>query len=359
MKKYNIEGINIVRLEGNPYERWLQNGTLSKKEITNAVQITYNDLLKDPKKYTFFIEKSKVLEKGLSEDFKSELLWISHGADIKYENILMHNLIFTIEMKFACFAWSCINTKNKLLTLRQLDLNINSDSYKEMILYIVKPEKWYSFFTLAIPGFIDSETGMNEKGITISQNNIYIKQTHWNIKTIWELTRKLLQFSKSIDEINNYLDNEEEYPARLLLCSSPDTASVFEIANTNKAKIDLINNKICVTNHPRKIKNTISSTDSSYKRLDYANIFFEKNIKSINFEKVLKLLRSPLISRKISKTTTNWQSVIFSPSTLNFWIAKPNKNSNKSVCLNEYIEFNLIDLLYDENYKVGSKDILK
>ncbi len=357
MKKYEVGGITIVKLNGNSYERGFQNGTLCKNEITKAIKITYDELLKDSTRYNYFIKKAKFLEDKLSNDFKSELLGISEGSGIEYKKVLMHNLIFTIEMKFACFACSYINKNNELITLRQLDLNINFDSYKEMILYVIKPDKGYAFFTLSIPGFIDSETGMNEKGITLSQNNIGISQVNWDITPIGELTRHLIQNFKSINEINNYLNQEKEYPARLLFCSSPKTASVFEIANKEKAKINLTNNFICVANHPIKIKNNIPSTDSSYERLNYANDFFKKNSNVIDFKKFLEFIRSSLISRKISKTTTNWQSVIFSPSTLNFWIAKQNDVGNNPVCLNEYVGFNLLNLLYDKDCENSPKNL--
>ena len=53
-----------------------------------------------------------------------------------------------------------------------------------MILFIVKPERGFGFAAILNPGWVDGETGVNEKGITVSQNNIGIKQDDWNVTPI-------------------------------------------------------------------------------------------------------------------------------------------------------------------------------
>ena len=48
---------------------------------------------------------------------------------------------------------------------------------KDMILYIIKPQKGYGFAAILNPGWVDGESGMNENGITVSQNNIGLIDT--------------------------------------------------------------------------------------------------------------------------------------------------------------------------------------
>jgi hypothetical protein len=41
----------------------------------------------------------------------------------------------------------------------------------------IKPQQGYGFAALLNPGMVSGETGINEKGITVSENNIHIRQT--------------------------------------------------------------------------------------------------------------------------------------------------------------------------------------
>jgi hypothetical protein len=104
-------------------------------------------------------------------------------------------------MKNGCFAFAFINTDQQIITLRQDDEDKYTDFHREMILYIVKPEKGLGFAAILTPGWVDGETGINEMGITVSQNNIGIKQKIWDVIPITILSRYMLQYSKTIDDI--------------------------------------------------------------------------------------------------------------------------------------------------------------
>ena len=72
------------------------------------------------------------------------------------------------------------------------------------------------FAAIITPGWIDGETGINEKGITVSQNNIGIKQKEWDVMPITVLSRYMLQYSETINEIDRLLDEQHAYPGRLI-----------------------------------------------------------------------------------------------------------------------------------------------
>ena len=88
----------------------------------------------------------------------------------------------------------------------------------------------------------------------------------------------------------------------------------------------------------------------SVKRLAFASEFFTKHINRVDIEKAIELARSPRISRSLfwdSLRVHNRQSFIFSPDTLDFWIAIPPKSANKPASAGTYIGFNLLNELYD------------
>ena len=94
---------------------------------------------------------------------------------------------------------------------------------------------------------------INEMGITVSQNNIGIKQKIWDVMPITILSRYMLQYSKSIDDAEKILDDLKDYPGRLIFISSKQSASAFEFANTEKARINMENGFLALSNHARII----------------------------------------------------------------------------------------------------------
>ena len=351
-KKYNKDGITVVKLSGTPTEIGLNHGRLCKDEIKEAVNILYKSFEGSPSSLLdSYFEKSWQLEKKVSAEYLEEIKGISVGSGVDYKDILLLNMSTTIDEGQRCFAFTSVNKNHRLLTLRHLDNRVNSDFYRKMILYVIKPNKGYGFVALLMPGIVDSETGMNEKGLTINQNNIRIKQSDWNIKPISALTRKLIQYSDSIDKVEEHLNIESSYPARLIYCSSPESASFFEIANKEKARVDMKNNQLALANHATKLESKTIETES-LERLQYANNFLSSNSGDMDHLKMIELGRSSFIARKNYKSK-NWQSVLFSPSTLEFWVAQQSDDQLRPACYNKYVGFNLNALLFDLNKKVS------
>jgi hypothetical protein len=57
---------------------------------------------------------------------------------------------------------------------------------------------------------------MNEKGVTMSENNIQIIQIDMNIMPITFLSNTALQYSKSTDDVHRFLGEQKNYPSRLV-----------------------------------------------------------------------------------------------------------------------------------------------
>ena len=322
-KKYIKAGITVVYLTGSPYEIGLAHGKLCKNEILTANKPffdIYEKISLDPQNK--WLEISRKLEKHIPKEYVEEMRGIADGAEIEYDKILFLNTLTTISMGNRCFAFAFKETNSKIVTFRQIDNDPKSPLYKNMILYIIKPQKGYGFAAILNPGWVDGESGMNEKGITVSQNNIHIRQTEWEIMPITQLSRQMLQYSKTIDEAEQLLEKQEAFPARLLFVSSKESASIFEIANKEKARIDMENGYLTLANHACLIPSK-NVRKSSTRRLDFGNEFLDENFKEMDKKKALELVRSSRISWRWNLGVHNMQSFIFSPSDLDFWIAIP------------------------------------
>jgi len=277
---------------------------------------------------------------------------IADGADIEYDKILFLNTLTTISMGNRCFAFAFKETNSKIVTFRQIDNDPKSPLYKNMILYIIKPQKGYGFAAILNPGWVDGESGINEKGVTVSQNNILIRQTEWEIMPITQLSRQMLQYSKTIDEAEQLLEKQGAFPARLLFVSSKENASIFEIANKEKARIDMENGYLALANHACMIPSK-NVRKSSTRRLDFGNQFLQENLREMDKKKALELLRSSRISWRWNLGVHNRQSFIFSPSDLDFWIAIPPDSNYTPASHGPYIGFNLRHELYGSGDEVN------
>jgi len=357
-KKYTKNGITVVYLTGTPYEIGFGHGKLCKEEILQAHEYHFSlyDNRKNSEYMQGWMKTAKEVKKHIPEEYIEEMRGIGDGSSIGYDKILFANLLSTLStigQKKGCFAFAFKNPDSQILTFRQGDMGRKTDLYKKMILYIVKPNQGFGYAAIELPGWVDGSSGMNEKGITVSQNNIGIKQNIWKMTPITHLSRSMLQYSETLDDIEQLLDKQQGYPARLIFASSSGTAAVFEFANSEKARIDMKDDFLALSNHARKIPSR-QLGGSSGKRLSFANDYLTKHMNNMTIENALNLVRSSIISR-----TSFWDrfrvhnrlSIVFSPGTLDFWIAIPPKYSNKPASAGPYIGFNLLD----ELYKTGDK----
>ena len=350
-KKYIKHGLTVVYLAGAPYEIGLAHGKLCKNEIMDANQYcwdAYDKLKNNPDGK--WLPLSRSLERYIPEEYIAEMKGIADGAGIEYDKILFLNTLVTISEHSKCFAFSFTQTESNIITVRQIDISNSIPLWKKMILYIVKPQKGYGFAALLSPGWVSGETGMNEKGITVSENNIHIQQTQWDVMPIDQLSRKLLQYSQSIDDVGMILRKQKSYPAKLIFTSNKKTASIFEFANKEIASINMKSGYLAMANHACMIPSK-NITYFSTKRLDFGNEFLRENFEDMDIEKAIELVRTSRISWRWNPVVHNRQSIIFSPATLDFWIAIPPESDYVPASYGPYVGFNLMQELYGTGHE--------
>jgi isopenicillin-N N-acyltransferase-like protein len=350
-KKYIKHGVTVVYLTGTPYEIGFAHGKLCNNEIMDANQYCWDayDKLKNTPDGKW-LPLSRRLERYIPEEYIAEMKGIADGAGIEYDKILFLNTLVTISEHSKCFAFSFKQTESNVITVRQIDISNKIPLWKKMILYIIKPQKGYGFAALLNPGWVSGETGMNEMGITVSENNIHIKQTQWDVMPIDHLSRKLLQYSQSIDDVGMILRKQKSYPAKLIFTSNKKTASIFEFANKEIASINMKSGYLAMANHACMIPSK-NITSSSTRRLNLGNRFLEKNRGNMDIEQAIELVRMPRISWRWNPVVHNRQSIIFSPATLDFWIAIPPESDYIPASYGPYVGFNLMQELNGQGHE--------
>jgi hypothetical protein len=89
--------------------------------------------------------------------------------------------------------------------------------------------------------------------------------------------------------------------------------------------------------------------------LDFGNQFLKENLEDMDIEKAIELVRTSRISWRWNPFDHNRQSIIFSPATLDFWVAIPPKSDFIPASYGPYIGFNLQQELYGTGHEPNPK----
>jgi len=196
----------ILRLEGRPYERGVQHGTLLKEKIQENLAgfIDSPDLAQSPRVEAFHTHLSTVLN-FIPPHYLEEMRGVAYGADVPFEKILMLNLF--PEM-FHCIGITAQNEATfdgALYHVRVLDYGVAKNLQGSAVLMVVKPEEKHAFVSVGYAGFIGSVTGMNEKKIAMGEigGDGY---GHWNGVPMAFLIREILENAGSLEEAKTLLN---------------------------------------------------------------------------------------------------------------------------------------------------------
>lgn len=345
-KKIIKNGITVIYLSGSPYEIGFGHGKLCKEEILQAHEYHFSlyDNRKNSEYMQGWMKTAKEVEKHIPEEYIEEMRGIGDGSGIGYDKILFVNLLTTVARRNGCFALAYKDKNSNIHVIRQVDIGINQELWKKMILFVIKPQNGNMFAAVLNPGWVDGETGMNDKGLYISQNAIHIRQSKLNIMPITHLTRYMLQYADTINDVDKILNEQEAFPVKLLFVAGKERAAVFEFANDEKARLDMESRFLALSNHARILPSR-NILNNSQKRLNYANNYLKENIGSMNMDKALQLVKSSRISSFWRNGFQNRQSFFFSPGTLDFFVALPPKSKIGPASHNSYVKFNLLDEL--------------
>jgi predicted choloylglycine hydrolase len=262
-KKYTNKNIKIVYLQGSPFEIGYAHGKLLKKEIEDQAKFWVYTIKSRSLGTNFGInlltDRAKEVEKHIPSEYLEELHGISVGSNLDYDTLLMINALATTAKSFSgygCTSFTFRDQKSNIIRSRNLDWPTN-DFFTGMVIYIVKPDSGFGFFCINRPGWIDCMTGMNEMGLTFGDHWLggYSQKT-WNIIPQNILHRKVIQYSKTIDDAEEQFKQHTPYPIAVFLVSSKNGAAVFEMANDKFARIDMEDDYLALSNHARVIHST-------------------------------------------------------------------------------------------------------
>lgn len=313
--KHNSYNLWELYIEGNPYERGIKTGMLTKPLIEFQEKAFVDEILKmvPSRSYLTFLKYivaffNRNLDEYIPLENLQEIYGISQYSSEKYSFIgpaysrilnyhaahdIGHALV-TYHM-VGCTSFAVKNemsADSSLLIARNFDFFVGDEFAKNKIVEFVKPDSGYKFMFITWGGMIGACSGMNEKGITVTIN-AGTSEIPYSVATpISIVVRNILQYAKNIYEAKQIAGKFKTFVSEsILVGSTPDNdAVIIEKTPTKQFEYKSKTNYIICTNHfqsdslkgeQNNIENMLNSS-SLYRYFRVKELLLQHNVISPN-----------------------------------------------------------------------------
>lgn len=320
-----IDGQSILHLEGNPYQLGYQHGRLRKNEIAENVHRFIDQLGSDkvPPVVKAFIQEIPVVLPFIPDALIQEMHGVADGSEIPYDKILLLNLFPEMFHCSAITVRGKATTDEKLYHVRVLDYAIGKGLQNTATIAIVKPDRGHTFLNVTYAGFIGSVTGMNDQQMALGEigGKGY---GSWKGMPMSFLLRLVLEHKSSLDEIQSFLESTPRTCEYHYIFSDGKKSSALGVYATADQLHFIPEGK------PSKyVEHFLSESENPPEdcliltRWDQYNLLLSRvknDYGKIGVKELQEAIRQPVAH------SSNLHNVIFSPSTLEAWIAHAGPN---------------------------------
>ena len=223
--------ISVIYVKGTPYEMGFQQGKLLKEKIQNNrdtaletcnIKLSQEIGLPVGQIAANFIldEAYNKMESYIPNDYKEEMIGLADGSGVSLKDIKrVHAILELTETSCSGIAAFGKATKDgKLYQVRLLDYIMEFGIQENPTIIVYNPNYGNKFVNIGWAGFTGVISGMNEKGISISEMGYgrpskklpgtepYPKETIDGIPMIF-LLKKILQNSDNVEQATGIIKN--------------------------------------------------------------------------------------------------------------------------------------------------------
>ena len=333
------DGTKVLFLKGTPEEIGKQHGTLMKKEVRQLMdRILYGVGVGSSlgKGRWFFgeIEEAQArLQPFVSDAHIREMDALAAAAGLRIEEVRLGN--FFPEL-FHCSGFSLFGDATvggHMFHGRILDYMKGVGLEQNATVIVMQPEGANAWVNLGYAGFLGTVTAMNEKHIAIGEMGGG-GEGQWDGKPMAQLMREVMEKANTIDEAVEIMRKGPRTCHYYYVISDGNTKRAVGIAATP----DKFETIWSGESHPQ-LKHPIKDTV-----LMSAGDRYEELVRRVQggYGKFDAASARDLMTRPVCMTS-NIQSVLFAPDTLDFWVA--NADSKNVASHTRYTHYNLGQLL--------------
>jgi hypothetical protein len=267
-------GLYELYVEGQPFERGVVNGKLSK-ELIRLQEDYFNDQINKMIPSSFYRHFLKYvigwfnrdLDKYVSEEDKDEIYGISLSASDKYDyvgnnyqRILNYHAAHDIGHALQNLAlvgctsfgtWGARSADSTMIIGRNFDFYVGDHFSENKIVSFEKPSAGFKFMYVTWGGFIGVVSGMNEKGLTVTINAAKSEIPTGSATPVSLVAREILQYAENISEATKIAKKRKMFVSESFLIGSAEDnkAVIIEKTPDSIGLYDPGGNEIICANH--------------------------------------------------------------------------------------------------------------
>ena len=374
-------GLYELYTEGDPYERGVINGKLTK-ELIQRQEDYFSAQIKKMIPSDFYLHFLKYfigwfnrnLADNITEEDKEEIYGVSQSASEKYNyigdnyaRILNYHAAHDIGHALQNMAlvgctsfgtWGAMSQDSIMIIGRNFDFYISDDFAKEKIVSFCNPSQGYKFMYITWGGFTGVVSGMNEKGLTVTINAAKSDIPSGSATPVSLVAKEIVQYAKNIDEAIAIAKKRKMFVSESFLVGSAADKKAVVIEKTPDS-LDIYDpqkNFIACANHFQgpelsKLKANVEQMDQSASVYRYNRLsqLLQSNGKN-TVEKTIAILRDHegmnnedigLGNEKALNQFIAHHSIVFEPEKLRVWISTSPWQLGQFVCYDLHKVFTL------------------
>lgn len=359
--RHSKSGLYELYVEGEPFERGVINGKLSKELVVRqedhfAEQI--NKMIPGTFKRNFlkyligFFNRN--LDKNVTEEYKEEIYGVSESASpeyqylgTNYQRILNYHAAHDIGHAVQNLAmvgctsfgtWGSMSADSTMIIGRNFDFYVGDKFAEDKIVAFFNPTKGHKFMTITWGGFIGAVSGMNDQGLSVTINAAKSDLPTSSATPVSIVTREILQYAKNINEAIAIAKSRKMFVSESFLVASAldNKAVIIEKTPDSLEVYDPKKEMIVCTNHFQsnglgKTKMNIEQENESASSYRYQRLMQLLNANGKNtVQKTVNILRDQkglnganigMGNEKAINQLIAHHSVVFEPKKLIVWVS--------------------------------------
>jgi acyl transferase domain-containing protein/NADP-dependent 3-hydroxy acid dehydrogenase YdfG len=352
--------LNIVHLNGSPYERGYQHGSQLEKNIRTILK-RHSDLAGTHwSKMHNLSELVSSAEEFFGAEGIEEIKGIADGAGVNYQSLIAHNIRLYLDSGYGglFFAVTAQNSsENSMIHAVNEDLRygLAVKDCLERFIFANHPTSQFSYLTFGVPGQVGGLNGINSEGVAVTSAVLLDAPAQGNLqpaKLQTILVKELLENSKNINDAIQTVSSKSFNGAWNLCISHHPTDSICYLEHDgNELKILSSVPMVVATNHQMNGNPAENAESHSHYRLERLKEIIgdesQPQITVPNAQKALRDQYDPKL-KEVSNSSINTLrrvdnqiSIIMQPSDGKMWVTPgPLANGHQNI----FQELSIIDI---------------
>jgi len=278
--------VPVLHLRGKPYEMGYQQGVLLRQEIRGRVAGLYGELISDSLPLPLLIQEARLL--GIPDEFREEMVGLAQGAGVSYTDILLLNswpqlvarprsdealnqILTTfqpwfpphVELRFStpdesASRWVALSPHATFALFGEatksgsLFHGVEADMALERVLLILyEPEVGNAFVSLAGPGTVGVNIGLNEEKISVAQLDVPSLDFSLRGVPLPFTLRQVLQYSGDLPQALRIIASAPRIGGANVVIGDgkPASAAALELSAHRQALFEAQDDYVARTDH--------------------------------------------------------------------------------------------------------------